>query len=187
MSYLVAIMWVAPIFPLLYVVLRWRAGDRYVAGAGTHAALLYFATVALLVGLAGAANLTYGAISITPPTPAMTRLSWGLLVGSVIFCLLNIVLLRALGPLRDPNDVVRVFIGFVMVVAGMVAMVALILMLIEVFRKTEDDAARTLRSDQIRLFGSWTLFFLVTFLLTTRVLARNALEARGGMGRDGPV
>ena len=136
MTYVVLVMWVAPIFPLLYVVLRWRAGDRYVAGSGTHGAMLYFATVALLLGLAGASNLVYGAISVTPVDEAMTRLSWGMLVGSLMFCILNLLMIRSLGPLRDPSDVVRVFVGFVMVIAGMIAMAALIGMVISWFTES---------------------------------------------------
>ena len=175
LSYVVVLAWVAPIFPFLYVIVKWRGGAR---GAGTHAAMLYFTTVALLLALAGAANLIYGAISVTPVDPEMTRISWGMLAGGLGFCVLNVVLLRWIGPLRDPTDVVRVFVGFVMVIAGMVAMGALIAMMSEIFREAESEMAKTARSDQIRMFGVWTLFYLATYLLTTRVLARNAVEGR---------
>ncbi len=140
--------------------------------------MLYFTTVALLLALAGAANLIYGVISVTPDDPVMTRISWGMLAGGLGFCVLNVVLLRWIGPLRDPTDVVRVFVGFVMVIAGMVAMGGSIAMMSEIFRGAEYDMEKTLRSDKIRMFGVWTMFFLATYLLTTRILARGAAEGR---------
>ena len=38
---------VAPLFPFLYVVLRWRSGTGREPGTGTYGALLYFCTVSL--------------------------------------------------------------------------------------------------------------------------------------------
>ena len=174
---ILALTWILPIFPFLYVVARWRGGADQPAGVGAHAAMVYFTTVGVLMALAGAANLTYGMVSVTDVDPEMTRVSWGLLSGALAFAVLNIVLVRSIGPLRDPMDVVRVFVGFVMVVTGMIAMGALILMTIEMFREAEGDRAIEARSDAIRMYGSWTLYFLTTYLLTTRLLSRHAITS----------
>ena len=173
---LILFMYIAPIFPLLYVIVKWRSepGTR---GAGTYGLMMYFATVSVLIGLAAAANLTYGAISVDDVSEGMTRMSWGLLVGALAFCLLNIVLMRASTPLRDPTDVARVFVGFVAVIAGIIAMGALIALTISMFQKAESEGAADRRSDEIRMFGSWCFYYLVTYLLTTRLLARDARKS----------
>ena len=138
---------------------------------------MYFATVSVLLGLAGAANLTYGAITPGDVDEDMTRVSWGLLVGALAFCLLNIILMRPAARLRDTTDVVRVFVGFVAVIAGIIAMGALIGMTISMFQVAESERAIEQRSDTIRMFGSWCFFYLVTYLLTTRLLVRSASES----------
>ena len=88
-------------------------------------------------------------------------------MGAVSFCLLNVVMLRSCGPMRDPTDVVRVFVGFVAAIAGMIAMGALIALTISMFQKGD-------QSDTIKMTGSWCFFYLTTYVLTTRMLARNA-------------
>ena len=173
---LVLIMYIVPVFPLLYVIVKWRSASG-TSGAGTHGLMLYFTTVSVLIALAAAANLTYGAISVGDVSEGMTRTSWGLLVGALAFCLLNIFLMRAAAPLRDPTDVVRVFVGFVAVISGIIAMGALIALTISMFQEAVTDRAADLRSDAIRMFGSWCFYYLVTYLLTTRLLARNARES----------
>ena len=71
---LVLIMYIVPVFPLLYVIVKWRSASG-TSGAGTHGLMLYFTTVSVLIGLAAAANLTYGAISVDDVSEGMTRLS----------------------------------------------------------------------------------------------------------------
>ncbi len=173
---LMLIMYLVPVFPLLYVIVKWRS-ESGTSGAGTYGLMMYFATVSALIGLAAAANLTYGAISVDDVSEGMTRMSWGLLVGALAFLLLNIVLMRAVAPLRDPTDVARVFVGFVAVISGIIAMGALIALTISMFQEAVTDRAADLRSDAIRMFGSWCFYYLVTYLLTTRLLARNARES----------
>ena len=104
LSFVVLFLLVTPLFPFIYVVLRWRSDGEHETGAGTYAGLLYFATVGLLLGLAGAANLTYGWMSTTEIVEEQIRLSWGMFVGSTLFLGLNLALLRRHGPrprLRD--------------------------------------------------------------------------------------
>ena len=56
LSYAAVILAVAPLFPFLYVVMRWRAPGHGHVGIGTLGAIHYFLVVSLLVMLAGAAN-----------------------------------------------------------------------------------------------------------------------------------
>ena len=98
LGYALLFLLVAPLFPFLYVVLAWRSDARGRAeGMGTFASLLYFRTASALLALAGAANLTYGWFSTTPQTPMLTRLSWGMLVGSAAFLVLHVVVFLILG------------------------------------------------------------------------------------------
>lgn len=174
LTVMLAALWVTPIFPFLYVILRWRTGNHYPHGVGTHGALLYFITVGILVALAGAANLTYGLISVTPVDQELTRLSWGLLVGGLVFSAINVILRAKLGVLTDSADVGRIFVGFVMVLTGMIAMGALISLFVTIFREATNDAELEKRTDAIRMFASWTIYFLAAYLLSARSLARTA-------------
>ncbi|MHC4958724.1 MAG: hypothetical protein ACYTGN_10140 [Planctomycetota bacterium] len=175
LGYILAVTWLTPIFPLLYVVLRWRSGPDHPVGTGTHGALLYFTCVGFLMTLAGGANLLYGIISITPVNEELERLSWGLLVSGMSVTVLNVVLMRTLGPLSDPREVVRVFLGFLMVMTGMVAIGATALLCITMFQAVGDsEELATVRSDDLRAYGVWALLFVAAYLLVTRTLARDA-------------
>jgi hypothetical protein len=170
---------VAPLFPFIYVVLTWRSDARgRVEGAGTHAALLYFRTASALLALAGAANLSYGWFSTTPQTPELTRLSWGMLVGSVAFLLLNVVLLEArFGRHAALERTRRVFTGFLMVMSGLVALTTLVLFSITVFQKAESKPEIDLRWDELKLYGAWTGYYLAAYVASTVWLSRGARGA----------
>ena len=66
----------------------------------------------------------------------------------------------------------------VAIIAGMIALGATIAMMITMFQEAKSDRAIERRSDMIRMFGSWAFFYLATYLLTTRLLARNAIESQ---------
>ncbi len=168
---------VAPLFPFIYVVARWRSGGEHEPGAGTFAALLYFATAGLLLALAGAANLTYGWVSTTPRNEEMTRLSWGMFAGSLAFLVLNAGLLVRFGLHPELRTARRVFAGFLMVMAGLVAFTALVLFCVTLFLEPKDAPQVTLRTDDLKLYASWTAYYLAAYLLSTWWLSRGARGA----------
>jgi len=174
---------VAPLFPFIYVVLRWRSAGAHEPGAGTYAALLYFRTAALLLALAGAANLTYGWISTTPVDEAWTRLSWGLFTGSLAFLALNVGLLRRFGPHPELATARRVFTGFLMVMAGLVAFTAVVMFAVTLFKKAETDAKSALRADELKQYGAWAVYYLAAYLASTWLLTRAVSpQGRGDAG-----
>ncbi|MHC4548422.1 MAG: hypothetical protein ACYTEZ_06555 [Planctomycetota bacterium] len=175
LGYVLLFLLVAPLFPFIYVVLRWRAEGRHEPGAGTHAALLYFVIAGILLALAGAANLTYGWVSTTELDEELHRLSWGMFLGSLVFLLLNVGLLRLQGPRPELRDARRVFAGFLMVMSGLVAFTVLVLLFVTIFQKTDPDNARELteRSENLKLYGSWTAYYLATYFVTVATLARS--------------
>jgi hypothetical protein len=169
---------VAPLFPFLYVVLRWRAEGRREPGAGTYGALLYFCTVSSLLALAGAANLTYGALSTTPVDERLNRLSWGMLAGSLAFLALNGGLLLRLKARAAPPDARRVFLGFFTVLAGLVAFAALVMFCVTAFERVE-PARADLHADDLKLYASWAAYFTATYLLAMARLSK-AMTACAG-------
>lgn len=168
---------VAPLFPFIYVVARWRSQGAHEPGAGTFAALLYFRTAGVLLALAGAANLTYGFFSTTPQNEELTRMSWGMLTGSVAFLALNLVLLRRFGPHPELATARRVFLGFLMVMAGLVVFTALVILCAKLFQKKGSDAQAALRADDLKLYGAWTAYYLAAYLSATWWLSRGARGA----------
>lgn len=165
---------VAPLFPFIYVVARWRSGGAHEPGAGTYAALLYFATAGCLLAIAGAANLTYGWVSTTPADEMMTRVSWGMLVGSLAFLAVNVVLLVRFGAHPEFATAWRIFVGFLMVMAGLVAFTTLVLFCVTLFQTTKTDKQAEIRVDDLKLYASWTGYYLVAYLSSTFWLSRGA-------------
>ncbi|MHC4225562.1 MAG: hypothetical protein ACYSX0_19565 [Planctomycetota bacterium] len=183
LGYLFAVLVIAPVFPFLYVVLRWRTHGRDETGLGTYGALLYFACASLLVGVAGAANLAYGFISTTDASEELTRLSWGMFVGSLVFLLINLVLIQRVYPTPAHDDARRVFAGFLMIVTGMVSLGVLIMFGVTLFEKVDENvkAAVEQNKDMLKLYGSWLLFYLVSYLLVSRAMLRGAsADSKGG-------
>jgi len=179
LGYVVLFLLVAPLFPFLYVVLRWRTDGRSEPGGGTYGALLYFSVAGILLATAGAANLSYGWISTAPPTEtfeALRRLSWGMFVGSGLFLALNLALLFMGGARPELRDARRIFAGFLMVMAGLVTMTMLVLFFITLFEKIdpENTGAANQHADDLKLHGSWTAYYLAIFLITEITLARGA-------------
>ena len=168
---------VAPLFPFVYIVLRWRSHGAHEPGSGTYAALLYFCTAGLLLALAGAANLTYGLASTTPATEELTRLSWGMLVGSMAFLIVNAALLFLFGSPQALVTARRVFVGFFMVTAGLVTFTVLVLFCITLFHKATTEMQIATRSDELKLYGIWTVYYLASYLAAVLVLSRGARGA----------
>jgi len=176
MSYAMLLLIIAPLFPFLYVVMRWRASGNAHSGIGTLGAVHYFIVMSALLLLAGAANLSYGGVSVTPDKPDMTRISWGVFVGSVVFLTLNFRMLRLTRDLSDLPDVRRMFLGFFMVIAGLTAFGALLLFFVAYFQDVSDDDgdAAVLRTDAMQLYGAWLAYFLTAYVGTTWWMTRSA-------------
>jgi len=173
-GYLVLFLLVAPLFPFIYVVARWRSASLE-PGFGTYAALLYFLCASLLLFLAGTANLFYGWMSTTPIDPALDRLSWGMFTGSLGFLALNVALARIVRRRRDVwGDARRVFAGFFMVMTGLVSATALVLLFVQLFRDVETMPAYERRLDDVKLYGAWTIFFLAAYLATVARMAKRS-------------
>ncbi len=181
MSYGMLLLIIAPLFPFLYVVMRWRAPGTGHTGIGTLGAIHYFIVMSALLLLAGSANLCYGWVSITPVNPEMTRISWGTLSGSLAFLVINLVLLRFTRDLSDVPDVRRMFIGFFLVIAGLTAFGALLLLCVSYFSEVKDGDAEAgiLRHDAMKLYGFWVIYFLGGYLASTWWLTRTAPDSSG--------
>lgn len=162
---------VAPLFPFLYLVLRWRAGAVREPGTGTYGALLYFCTTSFLIALAGAANLTYGAFSTTPVNEELNRLSWGMLAGSLLFLALNGGLLLRFRTGHEFPEARRVFLGFLTILSGLVGFAALVMLCVTAFETVEPGRAE-LHADDLKLYGSWAAYFVVTYVLAMLRLAK---------------
>jgi len=169
LSYLVLFLVVAPLFPFLYVVMHWRQPDAQ-PGLGTYGALLYFRTSAILLTIAGAANLTYGIVSTTPTDPFTERLSWALLLGSGIFVLINVVLGRFL-VIPNPTQARRVFGGFLMILSGLLAFFSIVMLFITLFWEPKTKFQIIEREDEIKLYACWTAYYLSTYLVVSLLLA----------------
>lgn len=179
-GYLLLALTVAPLFPFLYVVLRWRAEGRREPGIGTYGALLYFCTLSFLLFLCGAANLTYGAISVTPIQEELRRMSWGLLFGSLVFLVVNGSLVLRLKMGLEYPEARRIFAGFLTVLTGLVAFAAVIMLFVTLFKRVPPgrEQAAVERTDEIRLYGVWTGYFLLTYSFTALRMSRAAARRR---------
>jgi len=173
LSYGAVLAIVAPLFPFLYVVMRWRAPGNGHSGIGTLGSVHYFLVMGVLILLAGVANLTYGYFSTTPIEPELTRMSWGMTLGSASFLALNFALLRMTNDLSDLPDVRRMFLGFFQVMTGLTAFTVLLLLFATWFQKAEGDQAIIARSDAMKLYGSWVGYFLTAYVAATVYLTRS--------------
>jgi hypothetical protein len=175
LGYLVLFLLVAPLFPFIYLVLRWRVDGSREPGVGLYGALLYFRTVALLLLLAGSANLAYGWISKTEIQPRLNRLSWGTFTGSLAFLAIQVALLKLHGPRPDLDAVRRVFAGFLMILCGLIAFTALVLFCITLFEEVEPSSTEVARRiDDLKIYGAWTLFYLAAYVVAYLLLRRGA-------------
>ena len=150
-----------PLFPLLYVIIRWRAKGAGEPGLGTRSGLLYLRTVALLVLVTGAGLLLHGLLSKSSESRSMDemrRVAYGLIVGGAVFLLVTFSLVRSLGDAVGAVDAARVFHGFVLLVSGLLTFAAVVVVCIILFqRKAEFDDVR----EPLAWLIVWTLTWLV--------------------------
>jgi len=105
-------------------------------------------------------------------------MSWGLFLGSAIFMGLNTWLGRFVNVPR-PQHARRVFGGFLMIMAGLVSLFVLIMFFITVFTKVPfgNEKAAALHVDDLKLYGSWSAYYLATYLTATILLSRGVAKA----------
>ena len=155
-----------PLFPLLYVIIRWRVRGAGEPGLGTRSGLLYLRTVALLVLVTGAGLLLQGLLSQNSESQSMDemrRVAYGVLVGGAVFFLVTFTLVRSLGDAVGAVDAARVFHGFVLLVSGLVTFGALILLGILMFRKSGDF-------DDLREPLAWLIVWTLAWLAHVAIL-----------------
>jgi len=177
LSYASVVLAVAPLFPFLYIVLRWRAPNEATGpGLGTLGAIHYFLVLSLLLFVAGAANLTYGWVSETPVDPETTRYSWAMFTGSLLFFWINFGLLRFVRDRIDLPNVRRLFAGFFMVMTGLTAFVVMLFFFVAWFQKADPEIENSAveRLDAMRLYASWIIYFLPCYVGTTVLMARTS-------------
>jgi len=125
---LVLLTGLVPLFPLLYVIIRWRVPGGGAVGLGFRSGLLYLRSAGLLVMVTGGALLLHGLVVVDSDTRSMEdlrRIGGGLALGGAVFWALNGMLVRSLPDVVGAADATRVFNGFVMLFAGVAAFVAL--------------------------------------------------------------
>lgn len=167
LGYVLIFLLVGPIFPLLYVVLRWRTAGEHEPGSGTYCAVLYFLCASLLLTLVGGANLSYGLFSTTPVDPEMERLSWGLLFGAGAFLALNVLLaVKFVAAPASAPEARRLFGGFLALIAGMVSVYAIVKLFATLATEAKTDRALELRNDELKLYGAWLFYFVALYLIT---------------------
>ena len=155
-----------PLFPLLYVIIRWRVQGGGEPGLGTRSGLLYLRTVALLVLVTGAGLLLHGVLSQSSESRSMDemrRVAYGVIVGSAAFLLLTSTLVRSLGDAVGALDAARVFHGFVLLVSGLATFGALIVLCILMFQKSAEF-------DDLREPLAWLIVWAITWLAHVVIL-----------------
>ena len=140
-----------PLFPLLYVIIRWRAKGAGEPGLGTRSGLLYLRTIALLVLVTGAGLLLHGLLSKSSESRSMDemrRVAYGLIVGGAVFFLVTWTLVRSLG------DAVG---------AGLLTVAAVVLVCILLFQRHAEF-------DDVREPLAWLIAWALTWLAHVGIL-----------------
>ena len=155
-----------PLFPLLYVIIRWRAKGGGEPGLGYRSGLLYLRTVSLFVLITGVSLMLHGLLS--PRSEArsmdeMRRVAYGLITGGAIFFLLTFTFIRTLPDSVGAVDATRIFHGFVLLVSGMVTLGAVVVLCILLFQKSTEF-------DDLREPLAWLLVWAITWLLHVLIL-----------------
>ncbi|MBA3394536.1 MAG: hypothetical protein H0T89_17960 [Deltaproteobacteria bacterium] len=152
-SMVLAALVVAPV--ILYVVARWRAHREVTPDSqlGIKFALHYFAISAFQLALAGAALLLYLLISPGSDKGAGYRAAFGFLLPA------GLVLALHLGLLNRTNDayvpgVRRLFLGYNLLVTGLVGFVALVIGFQALFAKGSSRGVGHMAGSMIIVYGS---------------------------------
>ena len=155
---------VLPSFPLLYVILRWRAGGGDQPGIGSIAALLYLRSLAILGACSGLSLLLYG-LWKPGDGEGTLRFAGGVLAASAVFLVVVFALTQRFGGPPPEHPARRIFSGFLLVVSGLVTFTAFLAVGVEVCSKDPD-------ADTTRLFASFALVWFVAMVLAVLRLGR---------------
>jgi len=155
MGAIVGVYVLVPLFPFLYVVVRWRVGASGEPGTGTLGALQYFRSLSLLGAHVGA-SLALTALLQMEDSGDLLRSAFAILVASVLFYGINFVCAARAGPLAGDHPVRRVFDGFLLVACGLVGFGALLALFLELFSKRTN-------TEDVKAALSWGLVWLGGF------------------------
>jgi len=176
---LIAAYLVLPLFPFLYIVLRWRSGGVDEPGVGTLGAVLYFRVLSAIAVLASISLLLYAWWS-KEENESLSRTAYGILAAGAVFFLLNLGLGCALPEAQAHHPARRVFGGFLLVLAGLVALVAITGLSVTLFEKRpEHDAAIELRDDRLKGWIAVGLVWGPTYVASLVRMARSAARLAG--------
>jgi len=158
------VLWVAPLFPFLYVLVRWRAAGRAEPGLGSYGLVLFFASGAVLVGAAAIALLVYGWIGDEVDDDTK-RAMWGLLGAAGTFLVVQIFVGRAVAPAEAVDAASRIFGGFLMAVAGFVVFASLAVLFVALTMEVEGERASENRMEMMQAAGSFLGVFGALYAL----------------------
>ena len=136
--FLIVVYVILPLFPLLYVILRWRTAGAGEPGLGLRAGLLYFTSISVLVVTTGLALLLQTLASSdvgARSMDSMQRISFGLLLGGALFFAVNGMVVLRLPAAPADDAATRIFRGFVLIFSGLVTFVALLILCVKLFEK----------------------------------------------------
>lgn len=155
-----------PLFPLLYVIIRWRAKGGGEPGLGYRSGLLYLRTVALLVLATGASLLLHGVLAENSDSRSMDdmrRVAYGLIVGGAVFFLVTFTLVRTLGDAVGATDAARVFHGFVLLLSGLATLAVVVVLCILLF-------GRDVEMSDLREPLAWLIVWSITWVIHVAIL-----------------
>ncbi len=161
------VLWLAPFFPFLYVIVRWRSAGASEPGIGSYGLVLFFACGAVLVGASAIAMLIFGGMS-DAAEDEMKRAMWGLLGAASTFLVLQVAIGRAVAPAEQAEAATRVFGGFLMAVAGFVVFASLATFFVAWTMDLDEmrDRAIEARSDTMKASGSFLGVFGAVYGMT---------------------
>lgn len=166
MSLVVLLYAAIPLFPLLYVIIRWRVKGGGEPGLGYRSGLLYLRTVALLVLATGTSLMVHGLLAENSDTRSMDdmrRIAYGLIVGGAVFFLVTFTLVRTLGDAVGAVDAARVFHGFVLLLSGLATLAALIVLCVLLFQRNAE-------MDDLREPLAYLIVWSITWVVHVMIL-----------------
>jgi len=166
------VIWLVPIFPLLYVLMRWRSAGHGEPGIGSYSLVLYFRCASILVIVSAGAALTYEWISEGKADPDVTRSAWGAITACAIFLFAHVPLGNLLAPEGDTTPAARTFGGFLLAIAGSVVFASLLWYFVTLFQKTEGEFSEKMHSDMLKASGSILVWFAALYGSTAWVMRR---------------
>ncbi len=151
-----------PLFPFVYVVLRWRQGREGEAAdpqLGLKVALHYFATIGLHVVLMALVALLYSfLIDSSRASEVMMRAGVGLLIGGGLVLGGHTMMLKRLTDSASRPNVARVFAGLNLVLCGLIGTGALIATSVMLLQENVPEEGFKIAMVLLTVYlGSWGL------------------------------